>query len=376
MGIYRRKNKDGKYYGPYIVQYPVSIDPLTKKIKYSTVTAGFKLRAANAVQAQKLLEWEKKKHLGLEEQRAYTFRELAFWYKDLPQTKALKSARKVTRHCEVLVKHFGEMLVRDIKPYMVEAYQHKRLSQKNRWGRSYKPGSINREVEVMKRIFNLAIREDMVDRNPCFKVSKLSEKNARDRILSHKEFLALTAALPKHAAEIVRMEYYTGMRFGEIVGLTWDRVNLQEGYVTLLPEDTKNEEPRNVYLVPQAIEVLERANKVRSLRHQFVFTYLGNPVKSLRRSLKTSLDKAGIENFLFHDLRHTFNTNLRRAGVERTVIMKLTGHKTLSMFLRYSTVDEEDGKEAAATFSDLLARMHVSTAISTAESTKGLRVST
>ena len=56
--------------------------------------------------------------------------------------------------------------------------------------------------------------------------------------------------------------------------------------------------------------------------------------------------KARITNFRFHDLRHTFNTNMRKAGVDQSVIMKLTGHKTPSMFQRYNTVDLDDAKNA------------------------------
>jgi integrase len=77
-----------------------------------------------------------------------------------------------------------------------------------------------------------------------------------------------------------------------------------------------------------------------------VFTYRGKPIKEFREGFNKALEKAGIENFHFHDLRHTFNTNMRKAGVDQTVIMKLTGHKTLSMFNRYNTVDQEDATDA------------------------------
>lgn len=64
--------------------------------------------------------------------------------------------------------------------------------------------------------------------------------------------------------------------------------------------------------------------------------------------------RAGIENFVFHDLRHTFNTNIRKAGVDRTVIMDITGHRTTEMFLRYNTVDDYDVREAMERLSNYL----------------------
>ena len=76
-------------------------------------------------------------------------------------------------------------------------------------------------------------------------------------------------------------------------------------------------------------------------------------------------------DFIFHDLRPIFVTMGRRAGIDPTVIMKLTGHKTLSMFLRYSTVNERDAREAMEKFSDFIGREYKSTANSTAEAKKG-----
>jgi len=71
--------------------------------------------------------------------------------------------------------------------------------------------------------------------------------------------------------------------------------------------------------------------------------------------LTRGLERAGIEDFRFHDLRHTFVSNARKAGVDRTVIMKLTGHKTLSIFTRYNTVDQADAREAVNRLDDFLA---------------------
>jgi integrase len=77
-----------------------------------------------------------------------------------------------------------------------------------------------------------------------------------------------------------------------------------------------------------------------------VFTYRNRPIESIKTPFKSACETAGIENSRFHDLRHIFSTNLRKAGAERSVIMKLTGHKTLAMFSRYNTVDSNDAKLA------------------------------
>ena len=201
-------------------------------------------------------------------------------------------------------------------------------------------------VALMKRVFNLAIREDMVLKNPCWKVTMLKEDNKRDRILSGEEFKRALSELPDYLRPIVSLGYYTGMRRGEILNLIWKKVNMQEGYLDLEPEDTKNSEPRRIYFDQVLWDIFRRAGKVRSLKHDYVFTYRGKPIKEFREGFNRALKRVGIENFHFHDLRHTFNTNMRKAGVDATVIMKLTGHKTLSMFTRYNTVDQDDAVDA------------------------------
>ena len=213
---------------------------------------------------------------------------------------------------------------------------------------------MNRMLALMKRIYNLAMREELVDKNPCFKVSMLPENNKRDRVISHEEFQKLLSYLPAHAAQIVTVAYYTGMRAGEIFNLTWDKVNLKEGYIDLGAEDTKTGEPRRIYLNEVLKDLFSELGKVRQIGHNFVFTYRGNPLKSIKDSFKKGCKEAGIKDLRFHDLRHTFNTNMRKAGIDRSVIMKIMGHKSTSMFQRYNTVDTEDIRIAMDKFDDYI----------------------
>ena len=357
MGIYRRKDKNGKYYGPWIIQYPYAIDPMTGKVKYTTEKVGYSKRLAERAFAKRMLEWEEKKHLGFEIKKRYTFGELIDWYLGLSKVKAKKSYRDDLCRSRPLKEAFGRIPADEIKPSMVEEFQHGLLKGRTKIrNKPLKPATVNRIIALMKRIYNLAMREELVDKNPCFKVSMLPENNKRDRVLSHEEFKRLISHLPEHAAQIVKTAYYTGMRAGEIFNLTWDKVNLKEGYIELSSEDTKTSEPRRIYLVPELKEMFLRLSKVRHLKHNHVFTYNGVPVKEIKRSFKSACKKAGIEDFRFHDLRHTFITNMRKAGVERSVIMKITGHKTMSMFERYNTVDREDAQDALKRLGEFLTK--------------------
>ena len=347
MGVYRRKDKNGEPFGPWIVQYPSAINPRTGKQKYACIKAGESKRLADTIFAQKILEWEKKRHLGLETKREFVFRELAEWYLGLPRVQAKRSYAMDVSRMAALLDEFGTYNVRQIKPAMIETFQHRMLKRRCKRGeKTYAPATVNRHLEILKRIFNLALREDMVEKNPCLKVSKLAEHNARDRVITHTQYQALVAALPKYAADIVTTAYYTGMRAGEIFNLTWKKVRLEEGYIDLMAADTKTAEPRRVPLNEAIRALFTELRKVRHLKHDRVFTYEGSPIREIKRSFKRACQEAGIEDFRFHDLRHTFNTNMRKAGVDRSVIMKITGHKTMSMFERYNTVDGDDAIEA------------------------------
>jgi integrase len=323
---------------------------LIKRPRYKTEVVGKSARIARKRLTKREAEWEQKKYseeaVPEQSKPQYSFGELMAWYLELPIARNKRSYKSDAQKSKPLVTYYGKMAADKIKPSMVESFQDKMLKLKHRSGARYKPATVNRMIALMKRVFNLAIREDMVLKNPCWKVTMLKEDNKRDRILSGDEFDRLLVMLPVYLKPILILGYYSGMRRGEILNLTWKRVKMQEGYLDLEPEDTKTSEPRRIYFNDILWDIFKQAGKVRSLKHDYVFTYRGKPIKEFREGFNRALRKAGIESFHFHDLRHTFNTNMRKAGVDQTVIMKMTGHKTLSMFNRYNTVDQEDAMGA------------------------------
>jgi integrase len=293
-----------------------------------------------------MVEWAEKKYLDIREESNLTFSQLVLWFLELPVVRQNKTIKHIERACRSLEECLGTTLVREIKPTMVETYQRQRAEGNSRHGRPRSVASVNREITVLKRMFNLAVREELTDKNPCWKVKSLAENNARDRILSREDLQRLISNLPNHAAQIIHFAYLTGMRAGEIFNLTWDKVDLKGRAIRLEASDTKTSEPRVIYLNDEVLGILIEAGRVRGLGHNSVFTYKGRPIKGIRTAFLKACRRTGIEDFRFHDLRHTFNTNMRKAGVDQSVIMKLTGHKTAAMFHRYNTVDTADAKEA------------------------------
>jgi integrase len=175
--------------------------------------------------------------------------------------------------------------------------------------------------------------------------------NARDKVLTSSQFNALSSKAPRHLKGILTTAYSTGMREGEILNLTWDKVDLKKRLIQLEATDTKDKEPREIPICNKLYNVLNAIP--RAIHDHHVFLFKGKPIRDLRTGLRKACDDAGIPygrfikgGFVFHDLRHTFNTNMRKAGVPESVIMRVTGHSTREMFDRYNTVDVQDTRNA------------------------------
>jgi integrase len=347
MNCYQKyRDGQGRKTGPWFMKYPCGRDPLTGQIRYKIEKVGeFKKLAERAYQ-KKMVDWAEKKYLDIKEESKLTFSELVMWFLELPAVRQNKTIKDIERACRDLEKVFGSVLVREIKPAMMEKYQRQRLQEPTRYGKPRSEANVNRTIAVMKRMFNLAVREELAEKNPCWKVKMLPENNARDRILSPEELARLLSHLPHHSAMAVHFAYLTGMRAGEIFQLTWDKVDLTNRVIRLEAKDTKTAEPRLVFLCDQAYDILKESGKVRFLEHNRVFTSMGKPLDKIKKAGPNACRKAEIADFRCHDWRHTFNTNMRKAGGDQSVIMKLTGHKTPSMFQRYNTVDLDDAQNA------------------------------
>jgi len=188
-------------------------------------------------------------------------------------------------------------------------------------------------------MLNLSEQEGKIESLLFKGLKALKEHNIRDWVISHEEFERLiTNGLP-HTARIVTFAYYTAMRKGEILNLRWDRIDMINGFIRLLPEDTKADEGRAIPIHPEVMRLLQ--SLPRDI-HGYVFTLKGKPITEIRRSFLAACKRAGIEDFIFHDLRHTAINNWRLQGHDFFRIMAASGHKTMAVFKRYNTVSEDE----------------------------------
>jgi integrase len=211
----------------------------------------------------------------------------------------------------------------EITPAAIERYKTHRLGSTSRLGRAVKPATLNRELACLKHMFNVA-RKGLIHlpggipaENPVSAVRFMDEQNIRDRVLTAEEFERMLRASPDYLTPVLLCAYHTGMRRGEILGLTWNRVDLKAGFIRLREKDTETGEGRMIPIGRELRDVLQSlpiALDAQGNRVPYVFTRNGQRITSVREIFTRVCRDAGIENFWFHDLRHTATTNLRRAG--------------------------------------------------------------
>jgi len=209
--------------------------------------------------------------------------------------------------------------------------------------RTLSPATVNRHLEILRSSLRFADREEYLTRKP--EVRLLEVRNARaDRVCSDDEYTGLLGAATGELRLAIIVARHSGMRLGEIVGLTWDRVDLKRGLVKLRDRDTKTGEGRTVPLGQAAIEALREWP--RRLGETRVFAVKdGRSISPLFSRLTRAL---AIVDLHFHDLRGTRLTELRRAGADLKQIQAISGHRTLAILVeRYQAISEEELIEVA-----------------------------
>jgi len=238
-----------------------------------------------------------------------------------------------------LTPFFEGKSLSQISPKMIEHFKSSRIDKNG-----VSPSTVNRDLACLKRIYNLAIRWGYVEHNPVSKVDFFKENSGRLRYLTAEEISFLLSVCQQYLKDIVEFVIHTGLRRGELFSLKWIDIDLKNRL--LVVKNTKNNEDRIIPLNDVALNVLHRIP--RQLHNEHVFTTpatkRGDKVNDVKKSFKTALEKAGIKDFRFHDLRHTFASHLIMAGVDLTTVKELMGHKDIKMTLRYSHLSPDHKK--------------------------------
>jgi site-specific recombinase XerD len=231
-----------------------------------------------------------------------------------------------------LLADFRERTADSITPQDFE-HHVTRMAEERNWA----PASVNRYRALISLIFRLGIENGKVKENPARLVKPRQVNNTRTRWLAPEEEVRLRAAIeavcPEHVSEL-DLALNTGLRLGEMYGLTWENVNVSRRVVTI--PRSKNGETRHVPLNGAALAALSEPRNRSDGTGPVIRNPQGEPLAGPRYWFEPAVSRAKIRAFSWHCLRHTFASRLVMAGVDLRTVQELLGHKSIAMTVRYS----------------------------------------
>lgn len=258
----------------------------------------------------------------------------------LPQAKHRKNASEQTRLLNWWKDRLGDRPLIGITPGVIAEVRDELTQPDPATGKVLSGATINRRITALSACLRVAVKEyGWLPKNPVPNVTRLADSKGRERFLSdtEREDLLVACAASEWAPlhTLVSLALATGARKGELLGLLWADVDLDRRVVRF--RDTKNGESRTVPLAQPAVAALE----VWSQDRLKVGTVFPEPGGWLQKSWTAARTKAGIEDFRFHDLRHSAASYLAMSGASLMDIAAILGHKTLAMVKRYSHLSEQ-----------------------------------
>jgi integrase len=242
------------------------------------------------------------------------------------------------------VEHWGkDFPMKSIWIPQIKEFQIERINE------GAAPATVNKEKAAMSKMFQVLVELRHLDVNPARLVKNLSEKSGERQVyISHEDFLKILDFLPVWFHSIAQTAYYSGMRRGEVVGLTRKRVNLRKRIIYLGPDDVKEGQWKRVPIHVDLVPILEEVMKVQAIGTDHIFLHNGEPVThrdQLRWCWDRKSAKAGLDPHpRFHDLRHTWKTNARRSGMHPEIQESILGHttRTRSVSERYGRIGDQE----------------------------------
>jgi len=282
--------------------------------------------------------------------RRYTFGQLAEKY--VAHCKVQKGYEKKASVVRQLNDRYAATPLKNFSTVMLELHQTEMLTAPRPTGKfkdgkeiflkPYAFATVNRHFGTIKHMFTKAVDWDMVGEDTkkrVYRVKQLKEENERVRFLTREEISTLLSRCSDHLRPMVILALNTGMRKGEIFKLKWSQVDLKNRIISLDAKAVKEKRRRNIGLNDAAAAAL--ASVPHRIDIPWVFASTDKKKKDthvvdVKKSFAAACKKAGIVDFHFHDLRHTFASHLVMGNVNLTTVKDLMGHADLKMTLRYA----------------------------------------
>jgi len=251
------------------------------------------------------------------------------------KTKRYEKVYKPT--ISTLVKFFGSRLIQEVDGKMIEEFQKQRKEE-------ISPVNSNNAVRVLRRMFNFAIEKGDIGSNPTKGITLYKVPEKKIRFLTREEIAVLMKYCAGYLKNIVITALNTGMRKGEILGLKWGNVDLENRIIVL--DKTKSNRVREIPMSAVVYDLLVKLYEKNPRQDDYVFVNANNwryrDVESFRKAVRAS----GIQPCRFHDLRHTFASQLVMAGVDLATVKELMGHSEIEVTMIYAHLSPEHKKNA------------------------------
>ncbi len=307
--------------------------PSGKRVRRSAQTQD-RVRAQEFHDRLKAELWRVEK---LGERRAYTWEECAVAY--LRESVHKATYGKIKEHVAKLRTYLGGYKLHEITRDVVEQIKEDRL------GEGVKPATVNRTLEVLRAMLNVARDREWVDKVP--KVKLLPEPERRPRWITREQAERLLAELGKnapHLAAMVRFSLVTGLRQRNVTELEWSQVDLRRRCAWIYADQAKGRRSIAVPLNSEAMAVLREQPRV----HERVFTHKGRPVTRVNNhAWSKALKRAGIKDFRWHSLRSTWASWHRQSGTSLERLQRLGAWRSSKMVERYAALSAADLAEDA-----------------------------
>ncbi|MCI5823736.1 MAG: site-specific integrase [Candidatus Gastranaerophilales bacterium] len=196
----------------------------------------------------------------------------------------------------------------------------------------------------------MAVDNNYLLKNPWQNIKKFPVKNYSVRYLKPDEEERLFKVLPEYLKGIVIVALNTGLRKSNILELRWEQINFDFNFIEVL--ENKGNKHLLIPLNEKLIQFFSNKPDVERKGYIFINPETGLPYKDIKKAWSTALEKANIENFRFHDLRHTFATRLIEKNIDIVVAKELMGHADISTTMIYVHSDADRKKNAINVIDD------------------------
>jgi len=259
-----------------------------------------------------------------------------------------------------LVKYLGDYRLDKVTPFLIERY---RIERKER--DQVKDSVVNEDIAKLTHLYNTAIKQGIIEKNPCQNVKKLKTIQVKDRILSPDE-IALLLKLKGKDRLAVLIGLFTGLRLGGVLGLSWADIDFNKGLIT------SNHKTGKMITIPVSdflMSELLKWKESNSIDKLFIEGKITQRVIIRYSEHFSQLFKSlGIQDFTFHNLRHTFASILQgELGVGAVVVQGMTGHSSLGMLQKYSHTGMDSKKTAINALTEHVLKTSTKTALAIAQ---------